>query len=178
MEVQHEYGSKAATNTAVTLGAIGTGLGVLNGAANGGTGGFLGNLFGNNGQANQVSALMSENAMLKAQKYTDEQVAELYRAKVRDDKELAVFASNIDKRVAALETAAPLREQILDGKIALVAQSADCCCKAANTAIANLQATVNTITKLVVPNSAICPGWGGVTITPATSSTTTAPAAG
>lgn len=170
MEVTHEYASKAATNTAVTLGAIGTGLGVLNSNNNGN--GLLGGLLGG-GNNNQMMALMSENATLKSEKYTDAQVAELYRAKVRDDKELAVFASNIDKRVSALETAAPLREQIFDGKIALVAQSADCCCKAANTAIANLQATVNTITKLVVPNTAVCPGWGNVTITPAAATTTT-----
>jgi hypothetical protein len=28
------------------------------------------------------------------------------------------------------------------------------------------------LTKLVVPNSSICPGWGGVTIAPATTPTT------
>jgi hypothetical protein len=169
MEVTHEYASKAATNTAVTLGAIGTGLGVLNSNNNGN--GLLGGLLGG-GNNNQMMALMSENATLKSEKYTDAQVAELYRAKVRDDKELAVFASNIDKRVSALETAAPLREQILDGKIALVAQQSTCCCNAATTAIAGLQSAMDKITKLVVPNSSVCPGWGTVTVAPATTPTT------
>lgn len=171
MEVSHEYASKAATNTAVTLGAIGTGLGLING--NNGNGGVLGNLLGN-GQSNQVAALMSENATLKAEKYADAQVAELYRAKVRDDKELAAFANNIDKRLSALEVSVPLQAQIFDGKIAQVAQASECCCKAANAAIASLQSQVGAITKFVVPNTAVCPGWGNVTITPATATTAAA----
>lgn len=35
-----------------------------------------------------------------------------------------------------------------------------------------LQGVLNGITKCVVPNSAICPGWGDVTVTPATTTTT------
>lgn len=167
MEV--EYASKAATNTAVTLGAIGTGLGVLNSNNNGN--GLLGGLLGG-GNNNQMMALMSENATLKSEKYTDAQIANLYQAKVRDDKELMVFATNIDKRVTALEVSAPLREQILQGQIAQVAQQSTCCCNAATAAIANLQSAVNSITKLVVPNTAVCPGWGAVTVAPATTPTT------
>ena len=33
------------------------------------------------------------------------------------------------------------------------------------------------LTKMVVPNASVCPGWGNVTITPAASTTTTTPAA-
>lgn len=36
-----------------------------------------------------------------------------------------------------------------------------------------MQNTLNAITKTVIPNTAICPGWGNVTITPATTTTTT-----
>jgi hypothetical protein len=50
----------------------------------------------------------------------------------------------------------------------------------ANTGLTALQGTVtcmqntlNAITKTVIPNTAICPGWGNVTITPATTTTTT-----
>jgi hypothetical protein len=39
--------------------------------------------------------------------------------------------------------------------------------------LAALQTTVANITKTVIPNSSVCPGWGDVTITPAA-----APAAG
>lgn len=167
MEV-HEYASKGVAGTGLGLGIAGTALGLLNG---GGNGGVLGNIL--SGGNNQTMALLSENAKLKAEKYTDKQVANLYEAKVRDDKELAVFANAIDKRVAAIETALPLHMQIVDGKIAQTAQAADCCCKASQAAIAGLQSTVSAITKLVVPNTAICPGWGDVTITPATATTTT-----
>ena len=38
-------------------------------------------------------------------------------------------------------------------------------------------AQLQSLTKLVVPNSSVCPGWGNVTITPAASTTTTSPAA-
>jgi hypothetical protein len=167
MEVTHEYASKGVAGTGLGLGIAGTALGLLNGNGGNGLGGILG------GNQNQVNSLMSENAMLKAEKYTDAQVAELYRAKVRDDKELTVFASNIDKRLGALEVAIPLQAQITDGKIAATAAAAECCCKAANAAIASLQAQVGAITKYVVPNTAVCPGWGNVTITPAAATTTT-----
>ena len=38
--------------------------------------------------------------------------------------------------------------------------------------IASLQAVLNSITRCVVPNSSVCPGWGNVTITPAAATTT------
>ena len=34
-------------------------------------------------------------------------------------------------------------------------------------------AQLQSLTKLVVPNTSVCPGWGNVTITPATTTTTT-----
>jgi hypothetical protein len=33
-------------------------------------------------------------------------------------------------------------------------------------------AALNGLTKLVVPNTSVCPGWGNVTITPAAAPTT------
>jgi hypothetical protein len=172
MEVTHEYASKGVAGTGLGLGIAGTALGVLNGG--------LGNLVGGITGGNQnpacnpmaiIAAKDSQIAKLESERYTDAQVANLYQAKVRDDKELMVFATNIDKRVTALEVSAPLREQILQGQIAQVAQQSSCCCNAATVAISNLQASVNAITKLVVPNSSVCPGWGNVTITPATTTT-------
>lgn len=136
-------------------------------------GGGLGGILGGGQQTAQMVAASNENSSLKAQiakleaeKYTDAQVSNLYAAKVRDDKELAAFANSIDKRVAAIETAIPLQAQIFDGKIAQAAQAAECCCKAANAAIASLQAQVGAITKLVIPNNAVCSCLGSVTTTP------------
>lgn len=175
METSHEYASKGVAGAGLGLGIAGTALGVLNG----GLGNILGGAFmggcGNspvNSPMAVIAAKDAQIAKLESEKYTDAQVAALYQAKVRDDKELAIFANNIDKRVAALETAVPLREQILQGQIAQVAQQSTCCCNAATTAIAGLQAAMDKITKLVVPNSSVCPGWGNVTITPAAATTT------
>jgi hypothetical protein len=38
--------------------------------------------------------------------------------------------------------------------------------------IAGIQGVLAQITKCVVPNTAVCPGWGNVTITPAAAPTT------
>ena len=42
-----------------------------------------------------------------------------------------------------------------------------------STSISALQNSCSQITKLVVPNTSVCPGWGNVTITPATTTTST-----
>lgn len=141
------------------LGIAGTALGLLNNSnGNGLLGGILG---GNN---NQTNALMSELAREKAERFAEKTGAEIYNAMFSQYKELAQATTNIDKRVSALEVAGPLREQLVEQKI-------DCCCKQMSTGLASLQAVVNSITKTVVPNSSVCPGWGNVTITPATATT-------
>ena len=112
-------------------------------------------------------------ARLESEKYTDGAVKDLYAYTVAQNKDLLMFATNVDKRLAALETAAPLREQITEQKIANVAQQATCCCNALQQAMAGMQATLASITKTVVPNGSVCPGWGNVTITPAAATTVT-----
>lgn len=141
------------------LGIAGTALGLLNG--NGGN--ILGGLFGG---GNQTMTLMSELAKEKAERFAEKTGSEIYNAMFSQYKELAQATTNIDKRVAALEVAAPLREQLLNQRI-------DCCCSQMSAGLAALQSVVASITKTVIPNSSVCPGWGDVTITPAA-----APAAG
>lgn len=139
------------------LGIAGTALGLLNG--NGGN--ILGGLFGGGQNCN---ALMSELAKEKAERFAEKTGSEIYNAMFSQYKELAQATTNIDKRVAALEVAAPLREQLVNQRI-------DCCCSQMSAGLAALQGVVANITKTVVPNSSICPGWGDVTITPATTTT-------
>lgn len=136
------------------LGIAGTALGLLN---NGG-GNILGGLFGG---GNQTNALMSELAKEKAERFAEKTGSEIYNAMFAQYKELAQQTTNIDKRVAALEVSAPLREQLVNQRI-------DCCCSQMSAGLAALQGVVANITKTVVPNSSVCPGWGNVTITPAT----------
>lgn len=134
-------------------------MGLLNG--NGGN--VLGGLFGG---GNQTTTLMSELAREKAERFAEKTGSEIYNAMFSQYKELAQATTNIDKRVSALEVAGPLREQLVNQRI-------DCCCSQMSAGLAALQGVVANITKTVVPNSSVCPGWGDVTITPAA-----APAAG
>ena len=163
MQIETSKGTQNVAGGGTTaLGVIGTTLGGI-ALAGGNAGGLLGNIFGG-AQGNANSALMSEIAQLKAEKYTDEKSLEdRDRIAALNDKVIG-YVIDIDKRLSTVEATGPLREQLLYQKI-------ECCCNSANTAISALAQTVSNITKTVVPNSSVCPGWGNVTITPATTTT-------
>lgn len=146
-----EFASKGVAGSGLGLGIAGTALGVLNGG--------LGNLFGGNNcsenqninryeleMENKIVAKDTEIALLKSNIYTDQKIAEVYER--------------------------------LNGKIAVVEAgiNAQAVYNATNTATINcIQgqiAALQSITKVVVPNTSVCPGWGSVTITPATTTTT------
>ncbi|MBR4892348.1 MAG: hypothetical protein IKZ34_04195, partial [Alphaproteobacteria bacterium] len=124
------------------LGIAGTALGLLNGNGSG----ILSGLFG----GNQTNTLMSELAKEKAERFAEKTGAEIYNAMFAQYKELAQATTAIDKRVAALEIAGPLREQLVNQRI-------DCCCNSMNAGLAALQATVANITKTIVPITSVCP---------------------
>lgn len=151
MEV--EYGSKAVAGSGLGLGIAGTALGLLNGGLNG----ILGN--GNCGcsenhmvnryelaQESRISKLESEIALRDANIYNDQKMLELYK--------------------------------YIDGKLEGVngALAGQAVWNATQTANINcMQGQIGQLfglTKLVVPNSSICPGYGNVTITPSTTPTT------
>lgn len=158
---------------ALVLGSLG-----FLGSTNNGNGGILGGLFGG-GNCNQVSALMAENANLRAEKYSDNKDAEVYVASRAENKalrdELMGFirplsdeAAQNRERVAVLEMQvskngeiADLREKLvrseLGAKIDNVAQTCGCGIAQLNNAVASLQNTVNGITQTIIPQSAICP---------------------
>lgn len=144
-----------------------------NNNGNGPLGGLLG------GNCNQQSALMAENAGLRAQKYSDEQDAKLYQATRSENEKLAAQmmafitplsqeAASNRERVAVLESQmksnaeiADLREKLvrseLGAKIDTVAQTCGCGIAQLNNAVAGVNNTLNQITHLVVPRTAICP---------------------
>lgn len=158
---------------ALVLGSLG-----FLGSTNNGNGGILGGLFGG-GNCNQVSALMAENANLRAEKYSDNKDAEVYVASRAENKalrdELMGFIRPLSneaaanrERIAVLETnvaknaeIADLREKLirseLGGRIDSVAQTCGCGIAQLNNAVASLQNTVNGITQTIIPQSAICP---------------------
>ncbi len=104
----------------------------------------------------------SKIALLEADNYTDKKLVEVYtnldkqgndiRAEVRANKD-AQAEINLQQAVYNGTNSAA---------IGCIQQS-----------LAALQSAFNGVTKIVVPNTSVCPGWGNVTITPATATTTT-----
>ena len=160
VEKNNEYASKGVAGSGLGLGIAGTALALLN---NGG----LNGLFGNNrcgcvqeqfvtrkefelGQ--QLAAKDSEIGLLRADKYTDQKIVETYQ--------------NLQAQINALKEnqySINLQQATLNAT-----QTATISCMQQQ--IAQLQS----LTKLVVPNTSVCPGWGNVTITPAAATTTAA----
>lgn len=105
---------------------------------------------------------------LRTRKYKDKDGIEVFKAARESDAKTNSRFEEIARTIADMR----VREAQTAGKIDLVAATATQGIAANSAAITCLQNTVAGITKIVVPNSSICPGWGNVTITPA--STTTA----
>ena len=133
-----DYASKGVGTAGLTLGVIGTALasGILNGN---GLGGLFGNT--NNNPASsavyQMSQKDNEIALLKAQQYSDNKTFAL-----------AERVSNLEGKVIAIETAAPLRDKILSDSIL------------------SLQQQMAEISVRKVPNYAVAPGWGPAMVAP------------
>lgn len=172
-----EFASKGVAGSGLGLGIAGLATALLQGSNNG-NGGILGGLFGG-GNCNQVSALMAENANLRAEKYSDNKDAEVYVASRAENKalrdELMGFirplsneAAQNRERVAVLEAQqakngeiVDLREKLvraeLGAKIDNVAQTCGCGIAQLNNAVAGINNTLNQITHTVIPRTAICP---------------------
>ena len=189
----NNYATKGVAGTGLGLGIAGTALALLN---NNGLGG-LGGLFGGGNAAvlaGGTAAAMAEKdakiAQLKAERYSDNQDAATYKQTLADNrtlreelyafiKPLAEESASNRERVAVLEAKcqceaekAALREQIFQQKIDLEAAERRCCCEKNAAAIGALSAIVAQITKIGVPNEALCPG-----VPPVTVQHTTTPAA-
>jgi hypothetical protein len=187
-----EFASKGVAGAGLGLGIAGTALGLLN---NSGSGLFgLGNNSGNNvvadelasalpfmagtmvnggfgrnngGQCfqeqfvnhyeletqNQLAQKDSEIAMLKADQTTDTKLLELYKYVDTQFKEIR--QENCDRGQAQ----AVINAQVSDGL------------GIATNNIASLSNTINSLTKVVIPNANVCPGWGTVSVVPTGSST-------
>ena len=156
-----EFASKGVAGAGLGLGIAGTALGVLNG----GLGNILGtgcinsvcsdNMLVNRYELdleNKIVSKDSEIALLKSNIYTDQKLVDLY--------------TNIQGQINTIkenQNAVNMQQAVYNGT---------------NTATINcIQAQVaqlQGLTKLVVPNASVCPGWGNVTITPAAATTTPA----
>lgn len=162
-----EYASNGKGNLGVTLGAIGTGLGVLN--AHGGIGGILGgmaqgaaacpdNQMVNRYELSMAQALSAKDgeiALLKADKYTDQKIVEAYKDLQGQISSVAAEVRQNKEDQCAINT----QQAVLNGTVGCT--------------LTNIQNVIGMITKTVVPNSAVCPGFGNVQVVPVPAQTGT-----
>lgn len=147
MEYENHYASNGKGNLGVTLGAIGTGLGVLSGGLNG-IGGILGNGWGRNtamgccesdhlvnryeaGKDARIAELETEVKLRDANTYTDAKILDLYRY--------------VDGKFSCVES------QIAQQSVYNATNNATLGCLQANVA------QLMSLTKVVIPGSSICP---------------------
>ena len=154
-------GTASVASAGVGGAALGTGIAGLSVALlNGGLGNLLGGLGGCNQYATksdiaysqELAKKDSEIALLKSEQNTEIKIADVY--------DRLLTRINADRQAQADWNAAQMVNNCsMSNAIAVNTNS-----------ISALQNCCNSITKLVVPNSAICPGWGAVdvTITPTT----------
>lgn len=156
-----EFASKGVAGAGLGLGIAGTALGLLSGGAGLLTGmeNMAGCCNGANAYVNRYEMTMAQEsaakdgkiALLESERYTDQKLTEVY-------KDLNGQINNLQQQVSQQA----VYNATVNGTISCIQSQ-----------IAQLQS----LTKVVVPNTSVCPGWGNVTITPAASTTTTSPAA-
>lgn len=180
MEMENKYASKGVAGAGLGLGIAGTALGALNSGLLNGTGlfntgwnnnrcngndvgaavGLMVGLMNNHpncgdgvyvnryeaGQSARIAELETEVKLRDSNIYTDQKILDLYRY--------------VDGKFDRVE------HELADQRVYNATNTATINCLAGQ--IAQLQA----LTKLVIPNGSVCPGWGNVTITPAAAPTT------
>lgn len=169
VEKKDEYASKGVAGTAL---GFGIGAAALNLLQQGGLGGLFGGgcgcgrpQFVTRDEAelqSKLNAKDSEIALLKADKYTDQKIVETYNALYGKIESLGERLTNRIEAQRAAQDAVNLQQATLNA--------------AQTSTIGCLKQQIDQLfglTKLVVSNGSVCPGWGNVTITPATTTTTT-----
>lgn len=145
-----EFASKGVAGSGLGLGIAGTALGLLNG----GLGNLLGNNMWNNNNCSEntlvtryenglqqtIATKDSEIGLLKSNIYTDQKIADVFE---RLNTRLVAMDKENCERFAAQAT----YNSTLNGAV---------------TNIQNQVTQLQSLTKLIVPNSSVCPGWGEV----------------
>lgn len=149
-----EFASKGVAGAGLGLGIAGTALGVLSGGIPNILGGWTGRTTGccdsantpvtryELGQESKIADLQSQIALRDANVYNDQKLLEVYK----------YFDGKLEG----------VNQRLCDQAVWNATQTATIGC------IAQQVAALNGLTKLVVPNTSVCPGWGNVTITPST----------
>ena len=152
-----EFASKGVAGSGLGLGIAGTALGLLNG-----NNGLLGGVLGNNytcgcsenhlvnryelAQESKIAELQSQIALRDANTYNDQKLLEVYKY---FDGELKDVRATI---CANEKTQAVINAKFESGIDVMGSQ------------LASINATIAGLTKTVIPNANVCPGWGAVTV--------------
>lgn len=164
-----EFTPKGQGNLNSVLGAIGTAGALMPNLFGGGIFGGGAGCCSENTPVNryeltlqqQIAAKDAENGLLRSQVYTDQKLTDV----VKDyTGKIAALAAEVRANKDA-QTEVNMQQAVYNGT-----NTATLSC------IQQQVAALQALTKLVVPNTSVCPGWGNVTITPAT--TTAAASAG
>lgn len=148
-----EFASRGVGAAGLTTGIIGTSLGALNS-------GLLRNVLGGGATCEH------DHGVNRYELSMQQQIARL-------ESEVALRDANIYNDAKILET-----YKYIDGKLeginARLSEQAvfNATCTATMNCISGQVNSLLALTKLVVPNSSICPGWGNVTVAPAAATTT------
>lgn len=164
-----EYASKGVAGAGLGLGIAGTALGLLNGGAG---------LLNPAAAASTYNCACSENQFVN--RYENSVQLQYERELNAKSAEIASLQSDVKLRDANTYTDQKLLEvyKYFDGEIKRVDSVL------ANQAVINAQQTgilscmqgqvaqLYSLTKLVVPNTSVCPGWGNVDVTISSATTT------
>lgn len=153
-----EFASKGVAGSGLGLGIAGTALGLLNG-----NGGLLGGLFGNGtcgcsenhvvnryelAQESKIAELQSQIALRDANTYNDQKLLEVYKYFDGELKDIRTTMCANDKAQAVINAKFESGFDVLSSQVA------------------SISTTMANITKTVIPNSSVCPGWGTVSVQP------------
>lgn len=148
MEYENHYASKGVAGTGLGLGIAGTALGLLAGGLNG-TGilntnncsGCSENHYINRYEATQsarIAELETEVKLRDSNIYTDSKILDLYKY--------------VDGKFGAIEN------QLCEQRVYNATNTSAISC------IQGQIAQLASLTKIVIPNTSVCPGWGDVTV--------------
>lgn len=157
MIIETSKGDKSVASGGVGGTALGLSIGALSLAAlQGNSGnGILGNIFGN-GCQNQTNALMAELAKEKSERYTDQVGTEVYKQFAKERNETQAQISALFAAIAQMDKNFAVKDAVNGERITCLGKKVD---------------DMYDVFKLVIPNGSVCPGWGDITITPATTTT-------
>ena len=153
-----EYASKGVAGAGLGLGIAGTSLGLLNGG--------LGNILGGMGHVCSESTPVNRYELDMTQKMANKDMEIAYwRGQDETNRKISDTYANLEGQIKELAKEVRCNKDEQNG---INLQQA--VYNGTNTAALNCMqgqiAQLYSLTKLIVPNGSVCPGWGNVTITP------------